>query len=71
MLTETTNRLPRVPHLVSSLPGPRARAIVERDKAVTSPSYTRGYPLVIARGEGCILEVLYGDWKSCDNVVEL
>ena len=24
-----------------------------------------------ARGEGCISEVLYGDWKSCDNVVEL
>lgn len=37
MLSLPIDRLPRVPHLVSSLPGPRARAIVERDKAVTSP----------------------------------
>lgn len=61
MLSLPTDRLPRVPHLVSSLPGPRARAIVERDKAVTSPSYTRGYPLVIARGEGCMLEDVDGN----------
>lgn len=56
-----TDRLPRVPRLVSSLPGPRARAILERDKAVSSPSYTRGYPLVAARGEGCMLEDVDGN----------
>ena len=32
--------LPRIPRLVTSLPGPRAQAIVQRDRAVTSPSYT-------------------------------
>ena len=45
-----------LPEILTALPGPRARAIVERDHAVLSPSYTRGYPLVAARGEGAIVE---------------
>lgn len=53
--------LPRTPHIVTALPGPRARAIVERDRAVTSPSYTRGYPLVVARGEGCTIKDVDGN----------
>lgn len=36
----------------TSLPGPRARAWIERDREVLSPSYTRTYPLVVERGEG-------------------
>jgi 4-aminobutyrate aminotransferase len=35
------------------LPGPRAKAIVERDRAVISPSYPRGYPFVMDHGKGC------------------
>ncbi len=53
--------LPRAPRLITSLPGPRAEAIVKRDRAVTSPSYTRDYPLVVARGEGCMLEDVDGN----------
>ncbi|QSJ16559.1 acetyl ornithine aminotransferase family protein [Nostoc sp. UHCC 0702] len=53
--------LPGAPRLVTSLPGPRAKAIVERDRAVTSPSYTRDYPLVVARGEGCMVEDVDGN----------
>ncbi len=34
------------------MPGPNAKALIERDSAVISPSYTRGYPLVMERGEG-------------------
>ncbi len=34
------------------LPGPRARAIVERDQAVISPSYPRSYPFVMDHGRG-------------------
>ena len=41
-----------VPHLVTELPGPRARAIIERDGAVASPSLTRAYPLVADTGSG-------------------
>jgi 4-aminobutyrate aminotransferase len=36
-----------------NLPGPKAREIVERDLAVISPSYPRGYPFVMDRGKGC------------------
>ncbi|BAZ13476.1 4-aminobutyrate aminotransferase [Calothrix sp. NIES-4071] len=53
--------LPRSPQLLTSLPGPRASALVERDHAVTSPSYTRDYPLVVARGEGCMVEDVDGN----------
>ena len=40
------------PRLVTELPGPKARALVERDARVTSPSLPRAYPLVPARGGG-------------------
>ena len=52
---------PAFPHLTTSLPGPRAQAIIDRDKAVLSPSYTRGYPLVVARGEGAMIEDVDGN----------
>lgn len=35
-----------------NLPGPNARALIERDKAVISPSYPRGYPFVMGHGSG-------------------
>lgn len=41
-----------VPNLVTELPGPRARAMIERDEAVASPSLTRAYPLVAESGAG-------------------
>ena len=49
------------PHLVTALPGPKAAAWIARDAAVMSPSYTRGYPLVAARGWGCVLEDVDGN----------
>jgi 4-aminobutyrate aminotransferase len=45
-----------LPHIATELPGPRARAIIERDHRVLSPSYTRSYPMVAERGEGAIVE---------------
>ncbi|HEV8145725.1 MAG TPA: aminotransferase class III-fold pyridoxal phosphate-dependent enzyme, partial [Bryobacteraceae bacterium] len=52
---------PDLPNLVTSLPGPKAAAIVERDRKVMSPSYTRDYPLVVARGEGAMIEDVDGN----------
>jgi 4-aminobutyrate aminotransferase len=49
------------PVLVTELPGPRARAVIARDEAVTSPSLTRVYPLVVQRGRGCVLEDVDGN----------
>jgi 4-aminobutyrate aminotransferase len=43
---------PYAPQIVVPPPGPRARKILERDRQVITPAYTRGYPLVIERGEG-------------------
>lgn len=37
---------------INNLPGPRARKWIERDHAVISPSYPRGYPFVMDHGRG-------------------
>ena len=49
------------PLLKTPLPGPAARAIIERDARVVSTSYTRDYPLVIARGDGALVEDVDGN----------
>src|SRR4029450_11079284 len=43
------------PILKTSLPGPKAAALIARDKATVSPSYTRDYPLVMAGGQGAVV----------------
>ena len=53
--------LPQAPHFQTSLPGPNAKAIIARDGTFVSPSYTRGYPFVIARGEGAMVEDVDGN----------
>jgi 4-aminobutyrate aminotransferase len=50
-----------LPNLITALPGPRAQAIMARDHQVLSPSYTRGYPLVMKRGEGAVVEDVDGN----------
>jgi len=40
-------------HIRTSLPGPRAQALIARDALVTSPSYPRGYPFAMSHGRGC------------------
>ena len=54
--TETISTLGTAPHLITPLPGPKAKAAIERDHRVTSPSYTRDFPLVVHRGSGCVVE---------------
>jgi 4-aminobutyrate aminotransferase len=51
----------RIPDIKVTPPGPRARAIVERDAAVVSPSYPRCAPFVMARGEGAGVEDVDGN----------
>jgi len=50
-----------VPSVKAPLPGPRARAFLERDQRVMSPSYTRAYPLVVERGSGTVIEDVDGN----------
>src|SRR6476620_11576137 len=51
-----------LPKLITSLPGPKAKAIIDRDDQVISPSYTRSYPLVAERGEGAMVQDPDGNW---------
>jgi 4-aminobutyrate aminotransferase len=49
------------PKLTGPLPGPKARAIVEADGRLISPSYTRSYPMVAKRGRGIRVEDVDGN----------
>ncbi len=49
------------PHLITEIPGPRARAHIERDGRVTSPSLPRAYPFVPRRGAGSVVEDVDGN----------
>jgi 4-aminobutyrate aminotransferase len=50
-----------LPHLVTKLPGPNAKKIVDLDHKYLSPSYTRDYPLVAKRGRGAMVEDVDGN----------
>lgn len=49
------------PGLVTELPGPEAKKVIEADERWVSQSYTRAYPLVVRRGSGVILEDVDGN----------
>jgi 4-aminobutyrate aminotransferase len=51
----------KLPHLITALPGPKASQWVELDHQLLSPSYTRDYPLVAARGSGATVEDVDGN----------
>jgi 4-aminobutyrate aminotransferase len=50
-----------LPHLVTPLPGPKAKQVVELDSQYISPSYTRDYPLVAKTGRGALVEDVDGN----------
>ena len=57
MLTHTRD----YPRIVTPLPGPKAKAIVDRDREWTSPSYIKVSPLAIAGGKGAMVEDVDGN----------
>ncbi|GAC1631529.1 MAG: acetyl ornithine aminotransferase family protein [Candidatus Acidiferrum sp.] len=58
MITATETKTPR---LITALPGPNAKNIVERDAKFMSPSFTRDYPLVAKNGRGAMVEDVDGN----------
>jgi 4-aminobutyrate aminotransferase len=58
MITATETKTPR---LITALPGPKAKNIVERDAKFMSPSFTRDYPLVAKSGQGAMVEDVDGN----------
>jgi 4-aminobutyrate aminotransferase len=51
----------KLPHLITELPGPNAKKVVELDHQFVSLSYTRDYPLVAKRGRGAVIEDVDGN----------
>lgn len=49
------------PKLITSLPGPKAKAAIAADERLISPSYTRSYPLVAKSGRGVRVEDVDGN----------
>ncbi len=60
-VAERATRPVQVPHLVTELPGPKARAHVAFDESITSPSLPRAYPIVPVRGDGVSVEDIDGN----------
>lgn len=50
-----------VPDIRTELPGPKGADLLGRDTLFVSPSYTRAYPLVVARGSGAVIEDVDGN----------
>ncbi len=53
MITATETKLP---HIKTSLPGPKSKKVIEYDAKYISPSLSRVYPMVAERGSGAIIE---------------
>jgi 4-aminobutyrate aminotransferase len=53
--------LEKVPSIITNLPGPRAKRILEGDQKFISQSYTRVYPLVANRAKGVWVEDVDGN----------
>ncbi len=49
------------PYIHTELPGPKGRALIERDASVASPSLTRAYPLVAESGSGMVVTDVDGN----------
>jgi len=49
------------PDIKTALPGPKAKAIIERDHQYTAPAYGRVYPLVVKEGRGMVVEDVDGN----------
>jgi 4-aminobutyrate aminotransferase len=51
----------KAPLIKTALPGPKAKAIVDRDQQVTAPAYGRVYPLVVKQAQGMVVEDVDGN----------
>ena len=49
------------PKIITALPGPEAKRIIDGDHRYVSPSYTRSYPLVAKQGRGIVVTDVDGN----------
>src|SRR5438128_1489568 len=55
-MLEKFAKIEKLPKIVTQLPGPKARQVLDLDRRYVSQSYPRAYPLVAHRAEGAIIE---------------
>ncbi|MHA1595603.1 MAG: acetyl ornithine aminotransferase family protein [Candidatus Baldrarchaeia archaeon] len=51
----------KVPKIIVTPPGKRARELLLKDEKFLSPSYVRWYPLVVEEGRGCLIKDVDGN----------
>jgi 4-aminobutyrate aminotransferase len=51
----------KIPDIKTELPGPNARAVIEKDERFSAPAYGRVYPLVVKEGRGMAIEDVDGN----------
>jgi 4-aminobutyrate aminotransferase len=51
----------KIPSIITELPGPEARKVLEKDQKFISQSYTRVYPLVVKKAKGIWVEDVDGN----------
>lgn len=63
------------PKIVVLPPGPKSRMVIKQDEFFSSPSLSRGYPLVVDSAESCIVKDIDGnefiDFNSSLNVINV
>jgi 4-aminobutyrate aminotransferase len=50
-----------VPNIKTRPPGPKAKAIIDKDERYSAPAYGRVYPLVVKAGRGMVIEDVDGN----------
>ena len=60
-MTSTDTGEIRFPSIITEVPGPQARKVLERDQRFISQSYTRVYPLVVKQAKGVWVEDVDGN----------
>ena len=68
MPTKTAPMKAEYPRILTAPPGPKAKAVIAKDKEFSSPSYIKEYPLAMAGGKGAMVEDVDGnryiDWMA-------
>ena len=52
----------KTPYIKIKPPGPKAKAIIEKDQSYSAPAYGRVYPLVVEGGQGMVVEDVDGNF---------
>lgn len=61
VLDRTETNVSLLPQINTPIPGPKTKALIEKDTQYVTPSYPRPYPLSVADAKGCMVTDLDGN----------